>query len=147
MDGFASATDFGRLDFGEHGPTWAEYLTADSRAADSGQVSIACSPNIGGILVSIDSGRNGPQSTRYVVKRDAAGHVVARTPYKVYRDPARRTPYVPLIPQSFRVDAAHTKWRCCCSVSSMARLGRCQPGLPRICLALRSTGEAGRMMQ
>ncbi|MCA8089365.1 spore coat U domain-containing protein [Burkholderia anthina] len=103
------AVDFGRLDFGQHGPTWAEFLTADGRStAAGGQVRVVCSPNIDGFLVSVDGGRNGTQATRYVVKRDGAGHVVARVPYNVYRDPARSVPYVPLIPQSFRVDDDHT---------------------------------------
>ncbi|KWF59861.1 spore coat U domain-containing protein [Burkholderia pseudomultivorans] len=109
IGGVASATDFGRLDFGEHGPTWTDYPTADGRATGGGPVRIACSPNIDGFLVSIDSGRNGTQSTRYVAKRDSAGRVVARAAYNVYRDPARSVPYVPLVPQSFRVDGAHAE--------------------------------------
>lgn len=106
----AGTADFGRLAFGEHGPTWVDPLTADGRStAAGGQVRVACSPDIDGFLVSIDSGRNGTQATRYVVKRDAAGRVVARVPYNVYRDPARSLPYVPLIPQSFLIDDAHTE--------------------------------------
>ncbi|MBN3787166.1 spore coat U domain-containing protein [Burkholderia sp. Ac-20353] len=104
VGGALNGADAGSLDFGTHGPTWSEYLTTDARASGGGQLRVTCSPDIGGFLVSVDSGRNGLQSTRYLVSRDTAGHVVARVPYNVYRDPARSVPYVPQIPQSFLVD-------------------------------------------
>ncbi|MCA8293494.1 spore coat U domain-containing protein [Burkholderia sp. AU30198] len=96
--------DFGALDFGTRGPTWSEPLTTDTRPSGSGPLHVVCSPDIGGFLVSVDEGRHGLQSTRYLVRRDAAGRSVARVPYNIYRDPARSVAYVPQIPQSFRVD-------------------------------------------
>ncbi|KVE29284.1 spore coat protein U [Burkholderia singularis] len=102
--GIAGRTDFGRLDFGAHGPVWSDYLTADGNATSNGAVRIVCSPDVRGFLVSLDAGRNGDQSSRYLVQRDAGGRVVGRIPYNVYRDPARSVPYVPMLPQSFLVD-------------------------------------------
>ncbi len=102
--GVAASGDLGRLDFGAQGPLWSDYLTADGRATSSGAVRVVCSPDVNGFLVSIDGGRNGQQSTRYLVKRGANGRVAGRIPYTVYRDAARSVPYVPLMPQSFRVD-------------------------------------------
>ncbi|AGZ26788.1 spore coat U domain-containing protein [Burkholderia pseudomallei] len=102
--GVAASGDLGRLDFGAQGPLWSDYLTADGRATSSGAVRVVCSPDVNGFLVSIDGGRNGDQSTRYLVKRGANGRVAGRIPYNVYRDAARSVPYVPLMPQSFLVD-------------------------------------------
>ncbi|AOJ82623.1 MULTISPECIES: Csu type fimbrial protein [Burkholderia] len=102
--GVAGSADLGRLDFGAHGPLWSDYLTADGRATSNGAVRVVCSPDVDGFLVSIDSGRNGDQSARYLVTRGAHGRVVGRIPYHVYRDAARSVPYVPLMPQSFLVD-------------------------------------------
>ncbi|AJW52881.1 Csu type fimbrial protein [Burkholderia pseudomallei] len=102
--GVAASGDLGRLDFGAQGPLWSDYLTADGRATSSGAVRVVCSPDVNGFLVSIDGGRNGDQSTRYLVKRGANGRVAGRIPYNVYRDAARSVPYVPLMPQSFFVD-------------------------------------------
>jgi len=108
--GLTSTAEFGRLNFGEHGPTWTAALTADGQSkSDGGQVRVVCSPNIDGFLVSIDSGQNGTQSTRYLTKRDMAGRVVARAAYNVYRDAARSVPYVPLISQSFGFDGAQSE--------------------------------------
>ncbi|WP_438332466.1 Csu type fimbrial protein [Burkholderia pseudomallei] len=102
--GVAASGDLGRLDFGAQGPLWSDYLTADGRATSSGAVRVVCSPDVNGFLVSIDGGRNGDQSTRYLVKRGANGRVAGRIPYNVYRDAARSVPYVPLMAQSFLVD-------------------------------------------
>lgn len=96
--------NFGLLDFGAQGPLWADYLMADSRATSNGAVHITCSPEVSGFRVSVDSGRNGNQSTRYLVRRDALGHMVGQIPYNVYRDAARSEPYVPLLPQAFVID-------------------------------------------
>ncbi|MGS0893971.1 Csu type fimbrial protein [Burkholderia stagnalis] len=104
VGGGLGGADFGTLDFGMHGPTWTESLTTDALPSGGGPLHVVCSPDIGGFLVSVDSGRHGLQSTRYLVRRAAAGPVAARVPYNVYRDPARSVPDVPRIPQSFRVD-------------------------------------------
>ena len=102
--GMVGSANFGRLDFGAQGPLWSDYLTADSRATSNDTVQIICSPEVSGFRVSVDSGRNGNQSTRYLVRRDALGHAVGQIPYNVYRDAARSEPYVPLLPQAFVID-------------------------------------------
>ncbi|MEQ5842834.1 spore coat U domain-containing protein [Paraburkholderia acidicola] len=102
--GLVGSANVGQLDFGAQGPLWSDYLTADSRATSNGAVHIICSPEISGFRVSVDSGRNGNQSTRYLIKRDKLGHVVGQIPYNVYRDAARSEPYVPLLPQAFVID-------------------------------------------
>jgi spore coat protein U-like protein len=93
--------DFGRLDFGAPGPLWSGTLMTDARASVA---RVVCSPEIAGFLISIDGGRHGDPSSRFLVRPAVAGGRVARLPYNVYRDAARRTPYVPGIPQAFFVD-------------------------------------------
>ncbi|QQZ40147.1 spore coat protein U domain-containing protein [Pseudomonas sp. SK3(2021)] len=57
-------SDFGLLDFGQHGPTWANPLNASLSGAGNGRLGVACNPSVTGFTVTIDGGRNGDGSTR-----------------------------------------------------------------------------------
>ncbi|AIC21075.1 MULTISPECIES: Csu type fimbrial protein [Pseudomonas] len=57
-------SDFGLLDFGQHGPTWANPLNASLSGAGNGHLEVACNPSVTGFTVTIDGGLNGDGSTR-----------------------------------------------------------------------------------
>lgn len=57
-------SDFGLLDFGEHGPTWTNPLNANLTNAGNGRLEVACNPSVTGFTVTIDGGVNGDGTTR-----------------------------------------------------------------------------------
>ncbi|BAV76119.1 type I pilus protein CsuA/B [Pseudomonas chlororaphis subsp. aurantiaca] len=57
-------SDFGLLDFGQHGPTWANPLNASLSGVGNGRLEVACNPSVTGFTVTIDGGLNGDGSTR-----------------------------------------------------------------------------------
>lgn len=77
-------SDFGRLDFGQQGPTWSQPIKASLGDETSGRLNVACHPSVTGFTVTIDGGlhgdgtsrrlSNGRQSIAYQLFLDASGH-------------------------------------------------------------------------
>ncbi|MVV50079.1 SCPU domain-containing protein [Pseudomonas sp. PB120] len=57
-------SDFGTLDFGQQGPTWATPIKARLSDDGAGQLNVACNPSVTGFTVSIDGGAHGDGTTR-----------------------------------------------------------------------------------
>lgn len=88
--------NFGRLDFGNAGPTWHNALTA--RLTDTGgNIVVECSPDIAGFNVVIDGGLRGDRTLAH----ETSSSLIA---YEVFRDAARSNEYVSSVPQPFVVD-------------------------------------------
>jgi len=58
------SSDFGTLDFGQQGPTWAAPIKAGLNESGSGKLNIACNPSVTGFTVTIDGGAHGDGTTR-----------------------------------------------------------------------------------
>jgi spore coat protein U-like protein len=57
-------SDFGTLDFGQQGPTWANPIKASLSDEGSGKLNVACNPSVTGFTVTIDGGAHGDGTTR-----------------------------------------------------------------------------------
>ncbi|WP_065261713.1 Csu type fimbrial protein [Pseudomonas bananamidigenes] len=56
--------DFGKLDFGQQGPTWNAPIKASLANDSSGRLNVACNPSVTGFTVTIDGGTHGDGNTR-----------------------------------------------------------------------------------
>lgn len=56
--------DFGRLDFGQQGPTWNAPIKASLAEDGNAELNVACNPSVTGFTVTIDGGTHGDGTTR-----------------------------------------------------------------------------------
>lgn len=63
-DTSSPVSDFGTLDFGQHGPTWDNPIKARVSDEASGTLNVACNPSVTGFTVTIDGGTHGDGTTR-----------------------------------------------------------------------------------
>jgi spore coat protein U-like protein len=52
------------LDFGNHGPTWDNRLTAEVSDGEKAPLAVSCNPSVSSFTVTIDGGAHGDGSTR-----------------------------------------------------------------------------------
>lgn len=94
----SSGIDLGTLNFGSRPATFTGFVTAVPSATSGGaNTQVICSPDVGGVSISINGGSNQGQGTTVGAgtraMRTAFGTGFAYLPYEVYRDSAYGTAY------------------------------------------------------
>lgn len=79
--------DFGVLDFGEQGPTWAHPLNANLSETGNGKLEVACNTSVTGFTVAIDGGAHGDGTTRRLSNGSQT------IPYRLFLDAAGSDSY------------------------------------------------------
>jgi len=75
-------SNFGVLDFGQHGPTWNNPIKANLTGTSTENLAVACNPSVTGFTVTINGGVNGDGTTR---RLSNGSHTI---PYSLFLDAA-----------------------------------------------------------
>lgn len=94
----STGIDLGSLNFGSRPATFTGFVTAVPSATSGGaNTQVICSPDVGGVSISINGGSHPGQGTAVGsgsrAMRTAFGTGFAYLPYEVYRDAAYSTAY------------------------------------------------------